>query len=124
MHIICHNNNIPVPFAVKIQNLCHISVDRYFCKLKALLANANGKRPVKQTTWICYYIEHLGWNGLPFALGSKMMEAMEGCEVWWPNLELLPRQPSQKAGNEKKREIAFWRPLKNEYPFLHLKTIK
>ena len=34
---------------------------------------------------------------------SEMMEVMEDREVWRLNLELLPSQPSRKAGNEERR---------------------
>ena len=34
---------------------------------------------------------------------SEMMEVMEDREVWRLNLELLPPQPSRKAGNEERR---------------------
>ena len=65
---------------------------------QALLAKANGRRPVGQprTRWIDY-IEDLGWNCLGL-LPSEMMEVMEDREVWWLNLELLPSQPSRKSG--------------------------
>ena len=36
-----------------------------------------------------------------------MMEVMEDREVWRLNLELLPLQPSQKAGNEERRSLNF-----------------
>ena len=61
---------------------------------QALLAKANGRRPVGQprTRWTDY-IEDLGWNRL-----SEMMEVMEDHEVWRLNLELLLPQPSRKSG--------------------------
>ena len=61
---------------------------------QALLAKANGRRPVGQprTRWT-NYIEDLGWNR--FGLHpSEMMDVMDGHEVWRFNLELLPQQPS------------------------------
>ena len=70
------------------------------CLRKALLAKANGRRPVgrPRTGWIDYienlgwidYIENLGWN----RLGE-----------WWLNLVLLPRNPHGKAGSKKRRMI-------------------
>ena len=70
---------------------------------QALLAKANGRRPVarSRTRWTDY-IEHLGWNRLELH-PSEMMEVMEDREVWRLNLELLPRNPHGKAGNEERR---------------------
>ena len=70
---------------------------------QALHAKANGRRPVGQprTRWTDY-IEDLGWNRLGLR-PSKMMEVMEDREVWRLNLELLPRNPHGKAGNEERR---------------------
>ena len=34
---------------------------------------------------------------------NEMINAMEDCEVWRYNLELLPPNPYEKAGNEEKR---------------------
>ena len=64
---------------------------------QALLAKANGRRPVGQprTRWT-NYIEDLGWNCLGLH-PSEMMDVMEDCEVWWLNLKLLLRQPSRKS---------------------------
>ena len=65
---------------------------------QALLAKANGRRPVGRPgiRWTDY-IEDLGWNRLGLR-PSKMMEVMEDREVWRLNLELLPPQPSRKSG--------------------------
>ena len=65
---------------------------------QALLAKANGRRPVgrPRTRWTDY-IEDLGWNRLGFR-PSKMMEVMEDREVWRLSLEVLPPQPSRKSG--------------------------
>ena len=65
---------------------------------EALLAKANGKRPVgrPRTRWT-NYIEDLGWNCLGLH-PSEMMDVMEGHEVWRLSLELLPPQPSRKSG--------------------------
>ena len=70
---------------------------------QALLAKAKGRRPVARSRarWTDY-MEDLGWNRLGLC-PSKMMEVMEDCEVWRLNLELLPRNPHGKAGNEEKR---------------------
>ena len=64
----------------------------------ALLAKANGRRPVGQprTRWTDY-IEDLGWNRLGLH-PSEMMKVMEDREVWRLNLELLPLQPLPKNG--------------------------
>ena len=65
--------------------------------IRALLANANGKRPVgRPRTKRTGYIEDFGWNRLGFH-PSEMMEVMEDREVWRPNLKLLPPQPSRKS---------------------------
>ena len=40
-------------------------------------------------------LDGTAWN---FTLGSETMDVMEDREVWWLNLELLPRQPSRKNG--------------------------
>ena len=65
---------------------------------QALLAKANGRRPVgrPRTRWTDY-IRDLGWNRLGFR-PSEMMEVSEDREVWRLNLELLPPQPSRKSG--------------------------
>ena len=65
---------------------------------QALLAKAKGRRPVgrSRTRWTDY-IDDLGWNRLGFC-PSEMMEVMEDREVWQPNLEPLPPQPSRKSG--------------------------
>ena len=65
---------------------------------QALLAKANGGRPVRRpkTRWTDY-IEDLGCNRLGLR-PSEMMEVMEDREVLRLNLELLPRQPSRKSG--------------------------
>ena len=70
---------------------------------QALHAKANGRRPVgrPRTRWTDY-IEDLGWNRLGLR-PSEMMEVMEDREVWQLNLELLPRNPHGKAGNEERR---------------------
>ena len=64
---------------------------------QALLAKANGRRPVGQsrTRWT-NYIEDLGWNRLGLH-PSEMMDVMEDRKVWRLNLELLPPQPSRKS---------------------------
>ena len=65
---------------------------------QALLAKANGRRPVGQprTRWTnC--IEDLGWNRMELH-PSEMMDVMEDREVWQLNLEVLPPQPSRKSG--------------------------
>ena len=69
----------------------------WFAK-QALLAKANGRRPVgrPRTRWTDH-IEDLGWNCLGLR-PSEMMEVMEDRKVWRLNLELLPPQPSQKSG--------------------------
>ena len=43
----------------------------------------------------------IGWNRLGLR-PSEMMEVMEDREVWRLNLELCPRNPHRKAGNEGK----------------------
>ena len=65
---------------------------------QALLAKANGGRPVgrPRTKWT-NYIEDLGWNRLGLQ-PSKMMDVMEDREVWRHNLKLLRPQPSRKSG--------------------------
>ena len=70
---------------------------------QALLAKANGRRPVgrPRTRWTDY-IEDVGWNRLELH-PSEMMEVMEDRDVWRFNFELLPPQPSRKAGNEERR---------------------
>ena len=69
---------------------------------QALLAKANGRRPVGQprTRWT-NYIENLGWNR--FSLHpSKMMDVMEDREVWRFNLELLlPQTLTEKLAIKK-----------------------
>ena len=70
---------------------------------QALLAKANGRRPVgrPRTRWTDH-IEDLGWNRLGLR-PSELMEVMEDRKVWRHNLELLPRNPYGKAGNEERR---------------------
>ena len=70
---------------------------------QALLAKANGRRPVGQprSRWT-NYIEDLGLNRLGL-YPSEMMDVIEDREVWWLNLELLLPQPHGKAGNEERR---------------------
>ena len=65
---------------------------------QALLAKANGRRPVgrPRTIWTDY-IEDLGWSRLGLR-PSEMMKVMGDREVWRLNLELLPPQPSRKSG--------------------------
>ena len=74
---------------------------------QALLAKANGRSPDgrHRTRWT-NYIEDLEWNRLGLN-PSKMMDVMEKREVWWLNLELLPRKPDGKAGNEQRRRKSF-----------------
>ena len=70
---------------------------------QVLLAKANERRPVgrPRTIWTDN-INDLGWNGLGLR-PSEMMEVIEDREVWRLNLELLPRNPHGKAGNEERR---------------------
>ena len=72
---------------------------------QALLAKANGKRPVgrPRTRWT-NYIEDLEWNRLGLHQ-SEMRNVMEDREVWRLNLELLPCNPHKKAGNEERRPL-------------------
>ena len=73
---------------------------------QALLAKANGRRPVGRPRTRCTnYFEDLGWNRLGLH-PSKMIDVMEDRKVWRPNLELLPPQPSRKSeqGRKKKKE--------------------
>ena len=65
---------------------------------QALLAKANGGRPVgrPRTIWTDY-VEDLGWIRLGLR-PSEMIKVMEDCEVWRLNLELLPTQPTRKSG--------------------------
>ena len=74
---------------------------------QALLAEANGRRLVgrPRSRWT-NYIEDLGWNRLRLH-PSEMMGLMEDREVWQLNLELLPRNPHGKAGNEEKKTKYF-----------------
>ena len=71
---------------------------------QALLAKANGRRPVGQprTKWTDY-IEDLGWNRLGLC-PSEMIEVMEDREVWQVNFEPLPSQPSRKSGQWRKKK--------------------
>ena len=70
---------------------------------QALLAKANGRRPVgrPRIRWTDYIVD-LGWNRLGLR-PREMMEVMEDREVWRLILELLPRNPHGKVGNEKRR---------------------
>ena len=73
---------------------------------QALLANANGRRPVggPRTRWT-NYIKDRGWNCLGLH-PSKMMDVMEDREVVRLNLELLPPQSRRKSGQwRKKRKL-------------------
>ena len=74
---------------------------------QALLAKANGRRPVgrPRTRWT-NYIEDLGWKRLGLH-SSEEMDVMEDREVWRPNLELLPPQPSRKSGQWRKKKTTF-----------------
>ena len=55
--------------------------------------------PPPRTRWT-----NLGWNC--FGLHpTKMMDVMEDREVWRVNLELLPRNPHGKVGNEKRERL-------------------
>ena len=71
---------------------------------QALLAKANGRRPVivrrRRTRWT-NYIEYLGWNRMELH-PSEMMYVMEDPEVWRFNLELLPAH--RKSDNEERRK--------------------
>ena len=73
---------------------------------QALLAKANGRRPVgrPRTRWTDY-IEDLWWNRLGLR-PSEMMEVMEDREAWQLSLDLLPRQPSRKSGQWRKKKKA------------------
>ena len=65
---------------------------------QALLANANGRRPVERTrTRWTNHNKDLGWNrwGLH---PSEMMNVMEYREIRRLDLELLRPQPSRKSG--------------------------
>ena len=83
---------------------------------QALLAKANGKRPLgrPRTRWT-NYIKDLEWNRLGLH-PSEMMDVMEDREVWQSNCKLLPPLPHGKAGNEERRRLkcvtdklnAFW----------------
>ena len=80
----------------------------------ALHAKANERRPVgrPRTRWTDY-IEDLGWNRLGLR-PSEMMDVMEDREVWRLNLELLPRNPHGKAGNEerkRRKRTRYWKKL-------------
>ena len=70
---------------------------------QALLAKANGRRPVgrRRTRWIDYP-KNLEGNRLGL-YPSEMMDVMENREVWRLNLKLLPPQSSRKRGNEEIR---------------------
>ena len=71
---------------------------------QALLAKANGRRPVGRPRTRCtIYNEDLGWNSLGLR-PSEMMDVMQDREVWWLNLELLPRNPHGKAVDEERRK--------------------
>ena len=72
---------------------------------KSLNIESVGRRPVgrPRTRWTDY-IEDLGWDRLGLH-PSEMMEVMEDREVWRLNLDLLPRNPHGKAGNEERRRI-------------------
>ena len=71
---------------------------------QALLAKANGRRSVgRPRTRLTDYIEDLGWNRLGLR-PSEMMKVMEDREVWRLNLELCPRNPHGKVGNEERKE--------------------
>ena len=76
----------------------------------ALLAKANGGRSIKRprARW-ANYIEDLGWNRLGLH-PSKMKDVIKDREVWWLNLELLPRNHHGKAGNEERRRTLDRRP--------------
>ena len=64
---------------------------------QALLAKANGRRPVGRVrTRRTDYIEDLGRNRLGL-YPSEIMDVMEDREVWRLNLELLPLHPSRKS---------------------------
>ena len=75
-----------------------------------LLAKANGGRPFKQprARW-ANYIRDLGWNRLGIH-PSKMKDVIKDREVWWLNLELLPRNHHGKAGNKERRRTLDRRP--------------
>ena len=76
---------------------------------QALLAKANGKRPVGQPRTICIIrtnynnrIRILNEIARDFNQVNYVMEVLEDHEVWWLNLKLLPRNPHGKTGNEEK----------------------
>ena len=65
---------------------------------QALLAKANGRRPVGRPRTRCTdHIEDLGWNRLGLR-PSEMKEVIEDREMWRLNLELTAPQPSRKSG--------------------------
>ena len=68
---------------------------------QVLLAKANGRRLVgrPRARWT-NFIEDLGWNHLGLH-PSEMMEVIEYREVWRLNLELLPRNPTEKQAIKK-----------------------
>ena len=70
---------------------------------QALLAKANGRRPVGQpkTRWT-NYIENLRWNRLGLH-PSENMDGMEDRDVWQLISSCYPRNPYGEAGNEEKR---------------------
>ena len=100
---------------MRIENL--LTLSRYFCELKdpqerlpkqALLAKANGKRPVGRPRTRCTnHTEDLEWNRLELH-PSEMMDMMEDREMWWLNLDLLSPKPSRKAGNEERRKKRYF----------------
>ena len=71
---------------------------------QALLAKPNGRKLVgrPRTRWTNYIVD-LGWTRLGLQ-PSEIIDAMEDREVWRLNLKLLPPQPSQKSGENKKKE--------------------
>ena len=76
---------------------------------EALLAKANGRRPVgrPRTRW-ADYIKVLALNCLGLH-PSKMMNVMEDCEVWRLNLELLsPATLTEKRAMKKEEEESFF----------------
>ena len=83
---------------------------------QALLAKANGKKTVGQprTWWINITLRILGgitwdlkspeWNKSETNHPNKIIEMVQNCEVWWLDLELLPRNPHDGKVSYKKRE--------------------
>ena len=74
-------------------HICRMPQERLL--KQTVVATANGKRPVERPRWT-NYIEALG----TIPKRKERGRMMEDREVWRVNLELLPRKPLRKAGNE------------------------